>query len=221
MLALETQLNNRLEEFERRSQQLSESDGAGMLQFIKDIDNLKIPPYHSLVVLYGELQHKVHMQYIASITTNKCQGPQPLIVPISRIEHIIQVQQTLLTYPNKDIISYYRDLALMYGVYSRDYSMNALNNTVSMFRKAICAHAILMGREQRSDDDQHFIQVLLSLPKPEATSMQYCAFCHERPDNAAMKRSQCGACKQILYCSRGCQKAHWPVHKQQCKKVAK
>ena len=52
------------------------------------------------------MQHSVHMQYIASITTNKCQGPQPLIVLISRIEHILKVQQTVLPYLNKDIISY-------------------------------------------------------------------------------------------------------------------
>jgi hypothetical protein len=28
--------------------------------------------------------------------------------------------------------------------------------------------------------------------------------------------TKCGACKEVCYCSRGCQKAHWKAHKEDC-----
>ncbi|KAJ7232184.1 hypothetical protein B0H12DRAFT_203108 [Mycena haematopus] len=30
---------------------------------------------------------------------------------------------------------------------------------------------------------------------------------------------KCAGCKQEWYCSRNCQKAHWPDHKESCKKA--
>jgi radical SAM protein with 4Fe4S-binding SPASM domain len=32
------------------------------------------------------------------------------------------------------------------------------------------------------------------------------------------KLRQCSACKKVYYCSAECQKAHWKVHKADCKK---
>jgi hypothetical protein len=49
-------------------------------------------------------------------------------------------------------------------------------------------------------------------------NISVCAFCEESPKNAELKLSRCGACKKVAYCSKGCQKAHWNVHKQQCAK---
>lgn len=40
-----------------------------------------------------------------------------------------------------------------------------------------------------------------------------CAACGEK--NPSKK---CGNCKGVGYCSRECQKAHWPIHKKTCKK---
>ena len=40
--------------------------------------------------------------------------------------------------------------------------------------------------------------------------------------NSTEKRMErCASCQDILYCSRGCQEAHWPEHKTRCKLVAK
>ena len=32
---------------------------------------------------------------------------------------------------------------------------------------------------------------------------------------------QCGACKQLIFCGKECQRLNWPDHKKECKKVAK
>jgi hypothetical protein len=45
-----------------------------------------------------------------------------------------------------------------------------------------------------------------------------CGFCEESPTRAAAKLSVCGRCKQVAYCSQGCQKAHWKLHKTCCGK---
>jgi hypothetical protein len=50
------------------------------------------------------------------------------------------------------------------------------------------------------------------------TSIGLCGFCEESPVRAAVKLSVCGRCKQIAYCSQGCQKAHWKLHKAVCGK---
>jgi hypothetical protein len=38
--------------------------------------------------------------------------------------------------------------------------------------------------------------------------------CPGRPDGGA---SDCGTCESVVYCSRACQKLHWPAHKAACK----
>jgi MYND finger len=45
----------------------------------------------------------------------------------------------------------------------------------------------------------------------------------ERPDKSQCSRcpatatSRCARCKSVAYCSRACQRADWPTHKEQCK----
>lgn len=45
---------------------------------------------------------------------------------------------------------------------------------------------------------------------------EQCAFCQESPARAAITLSRCARCKEVLYCSVGCQKAHWRLHKLKC-----
>jgi hypothetical protein len=55
--------------------------------------------------------------------------------------------------------------------------------------------------------------------EPQVTDcLDQCVFCEESPVNAELTLSRCGKCRQIAYCSKGCQKAHWKVHKLVCGK---
>ncbi len=84
-------------------------------------------------------------------------------------------------------------------------------------QKALRMHLLHKGRNNRDEGlDRATARVLQKLP-PVAVSPDMCAFCEESPQRAAMKRSRCGQCKQVVYCSAGCQKAHWPLHKKICK----
>jgi hypothetical protein len=89
--------------------------------------------------------------------------------------------------------------------------------------KALRINLILHGRENREawshQRDRavrqwHFKNLPQTCRVPPNTDV--CAFCEESPERAVMKRSRCGACKKVMYCSRSCQKAHWPVHQVVC-----
>jgi hypothetical protein len=89
--------------------------------------------------------------------------------------------------------------------------------------KALRINLILHNRENREAwshpwdmpvQQWHFKNLPQTCRVPPNTDV--CAFCEESPERAVMKRSRCGACKKVMYCSRSCQKAHWPVHKVVC-----
>ncbi len=49
--------------------------------------------------------------------------------------------------------------------------------------------------------------------KQEKDKKKICAACDAR----VVGPGCCGGCKLVYYCSRECQKAHWPIHKDTCK----
>ncbi len=86
---------------------------------------------------------------------------------------------------------------------------------------------ILHGREnerhleeflQRKMDSREtaIFEQALSTVSP---TMVHCGMCGESPENAYMKRSRCGACQKVMYCSKGCQKSHWRIHKKVCSRT--
>ncbi len=66
-------------------------------------------------------------------------------------------------------------------------------------------------------DDAKLVRVLEALPPQNSTGIE-CMFCGALPECDAITLSKCGQCSQAAYCSRGCQKAHWKIHKKVCEK---
>ena len=55
----------------------------------------------------------------------------------------------------------------------------------------------------------------------EQAAQPACAICHKvevavGPVENRVTLQRCGRCRQVLYCSRDCQRAHWPRHKSDC-----
>lgn len=55
--------------------------------------------------------------------------------------------------------------------------------------------------------------IVMNAPNITAINGIACALCGKEGD-----LKKCGGCNVLNYCSKECQRAHWGVHKEQCKK---
>jgi hypothetical protein len=49
----------------------------------------------------------------------------------------------------------------------------------------------------------------------EAAARKRCAVCGIPLADV----KQCGGCRKVAYCSRECQRKHWPQHKEECRRL--
>jgi hypothetical protein len=88
--------------------------------------------------------------------------------------------------------------------------------------KAMRMNMVIHGRVRRNPfNDQKMADLCVRLRDAgvrDECRVDCCAFCGETPENAAIKLSLCGRCKQVAYCSKGCQTGHWKAHKTECGK---
>ena len=219
MLALETQLTTKHSELKQRCMELQQSNinaAPQLLNLLHDIMQYKPPTWHNLTISYAMLLNNVHHMYTLAKGLNIRHHPALPLVPMNILEHALDVVQAILLYPNKSSYN------IMITVAMAQYCWRSPQMALNTYRSALRMYALLYGREKRFVmGDKHTAELILKLPRAEVANLHHCAFCLERPAEVAIRLSQCGACKQVMYCSRGCQKAHWPVHKQQCRKVAK
>ncbi len=74
--------------------------------------------------------------------------------------------------------------------------------------------------DRDSDSDKLACKIELMLQKKGAKvsyTVNECQMCAETPNNAAITLLVCSQCKQVAYCCVGCQRAHWKVHKSDCR----
>jgi len=135
-------------------------------------------------------------------------------VPLARaMQDNIEIYELLTKFPNKAVHQFYVAIAEA----SRLNPAYPVQNTLHYYRLGVRMQLVMQGRERRERSyDKGLLSVLLDLPA-EAVTLSHCAFCGESPLRAAVTLSCCGKCEKVCYCSVGCQRAHWKLHKRMCK----
>eukprot|EP01034_Spumella_vulgaris_P023243 gene23243-29447_t len=93
------------------------------------------------------------------------------------------------------------------------------------YRHTVQMQLVLNGREKRDADYDTLLANILSKQQiklrhwtAKSPDLSVCSFCGEGPLRAKLTLRTCSKCKQVVYCSKGCQKAHWKIHKENCVK---
>ncbi|KIM40144.1 hypothetical protein M413DRAFT_446302 [Hebeloma cylindrosporum] len=53
--------------------------------------------------------------------------------------------------------------------------------------------------------------------KGQSRVLKLCHWCAKKQDPKQKQFQACGRCKEVIYCSKECQVASWPLHKEPCK----
>jgi len=63
-----------------------------------------------------------------------------------------------------------------------------------------------------NDNDDNLSNELSNINIHIHTSSRHCLYCLKQVEGSM----KCSKCRTALYCGRGCQEKHWPVHKNMC-----
>ena len=124
----------------------------------------------------------------------------------------IDMYEHLTTFPNKAAYQFYIGIAEA----SQLNPAYSVLSTLNYYRMGLRMQLLLHGRENRNLEYDRGLQDILVPLMPEAPSLLHCAFCEESPLSVAFTLRRCGKCMKLAYCSVGCQKAHWKLHKKIC-----
>eukprot|EP01033_Poteriospumella_lacustris_P014152 gene14152-10105_t len=111
-----------------------------------------------------------------------------------------------------------RLIAEFSGPVAMDVAMEKKDATQQQLREHLKQSAA--GREERLPGlDEALSEMLLVMSQWQPlASLTQCALCEECPAiTPSVTLRRCTKCKKVAYCSVGCQKAHWKVHKKSCK----
>jgi len=182
---------------------------------LKEIQARKIPRRHAaaLPLLKVELRtkHAIYLNATFVYSTSQL-GPR---LAASVLEYIAAIEN-IFPYPDNFLSTELNFAAIMY------IKMCIVPAFEPRAEKEFCLKAlrmnlVLRGRDNRNGElDTMVCSCHEKLPSLRSTEV--CAFCEESPLRAALTLSRCGRCKQVVYCSVECQKAHWKLHKKTCSK---
>jgi len=177
-------------------------------QVLRSLHPREIPRHHAsclpLLDLEWHLKHTLFLNGLCSASSVKS----------SLFEHFSSIEN-ILKHPHSEWCKAF-NAAVSVVCDSRKRPILLPTEEKELCLKALRMHLLLRGRSKRDVSlDGSTARVLQKLP-PVSVSTEVCAFCEESPQRAALTLSRCGRCKQVTYCSAGCQKAHWPQHKKTC-----
>ena len=213
MLALEAKL---LDEGPRIAQRFSdmmdEHRNSEMEPLYQDLLRMKIPSRH------GASLPLLRVKWRVLHTLNHTNRSRYLTAVQEAMLEYVRALESIFTYPGRNLLE-----GLTVVV---DHCANICLESVfppapekALCVKALQMHLLLNGRQFRDTClDKTMLKCHEKLPSARSTEM--CAFCEESPQRATLTLSRCSRCKQVVYCSAECQKAHWKLHKKGCKASA-
>ncbi len=174
----------------------------------KEILQLEIPSRHGASVPLLRVKWRVlHCLYVDK-------GPKIGLALQQAVVQYVAAMESIITYPGDILSEELSLLAIHCAKLCRPPVFPPLPEKL-LCLKALRMHLLLFGRDNR-EKDLDCVTAACYEKLPSARSPGVCAFCEESPQRAALTLSRCGQCKQVMYCSTGCQKAHWKLHKKTC-----
>ncbi len=210
MFALEAKLLKFGPRFaQRHSDMMDERRYSEMEPLYKEVLRLKLPPRHgaSLPLLRAKWRvlHCMHLENFPRFSSDLQKAVTEYLVALENI----------CTFPGNYLSSELTFVALSCSKMCIQPVFPPPQEK-ELCLKALRMHLLLEGRGSR---DAFLDEITATcherLPTAESTDM--CTFCEESSQRAFLTLSRCGKCRQVTYCSAGCQKAHWKLHKKTCK----
>jgi len=97
-------------------------------------------------------------------------------------------------------------------------SLDFENSLNKRLKKCSCRFA-MRCRMQFGEDSREYLKAIKVAMPNKGRPEEFKSCCNpscSKAENKDVKLQVCGQCKVTLYCSRTCQKQHWPSHKSHC-----
>jgi hypothetical protein len=199
----------------RKLEIATKQGGQVSLNEVMDAD-LRPIRHHHLGLRMAYAHYRVFHMYCRAVTkAGKLPSPQEAQFLLQRAARAAEIDQHIFPAPNL------RSLTIVGNIAESLVMIEQFAEALPYCRRAVRLQALLNGRDCRDPlYDEWLARALTETQDAETPlSLEVCAFCEESPERAALKLNRCGRCRQVSYCSKGCQTAHWKGHKAQCKKV--
>ena len=195
-------------------------------EFHSMCDNLMImyvPPFHTVSngILFFRFAHRISEAPYTLDYQTLMQAGLAMVRPYER----------MALCPNRRTCVIFNDAATR--AFLPSFKLGAIPEALGLAleysRKALRMFLIMHGREQTPSTStemkmkEKYSPVIESLELLERTGnstdnagSRCCIVCGENPECASFALSKCSKCLLVHYCSVGCQRAHWKLHKKKC-----